>query len=90
MFLLAPRSLLSCSALKNSMYEPLANLYVNSVLFQLLSTYLPVQSITFKKSLIAPRLKCGIVSLTTLISSLGVLAALSIKIGSIPNVLPAD
>ena len=46
--------------------------------------------IIFTKSLKAPLLKCGIDSATTLISVLGVLAALSIKIGSMPYVLPAD
>jgi hypothetical protein len=44
----------------------------------------------FKKSFIAPLLKCGIVSLTTDISKCGVLAAKSISIGRIPNVFPAE
>ena len=37
-----------------------------------------------------PRRKCGIDSDTTLVSRLGVLIHLSIKIGNIPKVFPAD
>jgi hypothetical protein len=39
--------------------------------------------------LIAPLFKCGIDSATTLVSVKGYSAASSIRIGNIPNVLPA-
>ena len=37
-----------------------------------------------------PRRKCGIDSDTTLVSKLGVLIHLSISIGNMPNVFPAE
>ena len=69
---------------------PFANSYFSSDLLNLSSTNLFVHFITFKKSLKAPRLKCGIDSATTLISKPPFFAALSISIGSMPNVFPAE
>ena len=86
----APRNLELSSAEKNSITLPFANSYLKSDLLKFASTYLLVHLIIFKKSFNAPLLKCGIVSATILISSPDCLAALSINIGSIPNVFPAD
>ena len=84
----APLNFASLSALKNSICDPLAKLYLKSVAFHRSSNHRPVSNIIFLKSFMAPRFKCGIDSATIDISLNGFFAAMSTNMGMIAYVLP--
>ena len=66
------------------------NVYFNNVREKCASIQRLDDLIIFSKSFNAPLLKCGSDSDTIDISNPGFFAALCIRIGMIPNVLPAD